>query len=382
MNRSAHVTGSAVTCRRARPALPDRHWLLTSSRREDPVSDPKNSRPTDSEAAPHTHETEFARELLDVVREPLLVLDRELRVVAGNRPFYATFRLEAAATEGRLIYELDNRRWDIPRLREMLECILPATGAFRDVEIEHDFEQAGKRLTVVNGRRLDRLHRILLSFEDLTERRQAEHRQWLLVAEIRHRANNILAAVSAMAARTYTSSRSLKDFWIRFHGRLQALAMAQNLATQSAQEYVGLHDLVAEELRVHAIREGDAVSVDGPEVELTGKGAEALAMTVHELTTNAIMHGALSDGDGRVDIRWTIQGGQLELEWVESGIPRVRRPRRRGFGLDIIEEGTRYTLDGEAKVRFGAHGIRCTVRFPLEPYAMAAREPDGAGRAP
>jgi len=121
---------------------------------------------------------EYAESIVDTVREPLVVLDADLRVVSANRSFYGTFRVTPEETEGRLLYELGNRQWDIPELRRLLEEILPQNTSFEDYEVEHDFETIGRRTMLLNARRIyreaNKTQLILLAIEDITERKRAE----------------------------------------------------------------------------------------------------------------------------------------------------------------------------------------------------------------
>ena len=120
----------------------------------------------------------FADSIIDTMRDPLLVLDGGLRVVRASREFCRTFGVTPEDTEGRLVYELGNRQWDIPRLRTLLEEILPQNTTFRDYEVEHVFEHIGRKIMLLNARRLyreqNKTDQILLVIEDVTERRDAE----------------------------------------------------------------------------------------------------------------------------------------------------------------------------------------------------------------
>jgi PAS domain S-box-containing protein len=120
----------------------------------------------------------FLEAIIDTIRDPLLVLDRDLRVVNVGREFYRTFRVAPEETEGKLVYELGNHQWDIPRLRTLLEEVLPRDSSFRDFEVEHVFEYIGRKVMLLNARKVYRQHnnseQILLVIEDVTERRDAE----------------------------------------------------------------------------------------------------------------------------------------------------------------------------------------------------------------
>ena len=119
----------------------------------------------------------YAQDIVDTVREPLLILDPDLRVRSANRAFYHTFEVSCEETENRLIYELGNGQWDIPALRTLLDDIIPASSAFSDFELEHDFPAIGRRVMLLNARRLQAGHHgelLVLALEDVTDRRRAE----------------------------------------------------------------------------------------------------------------------------------------------------------------------------------------------------------------
>src|SRR4051812_43108782 len=119
----------------------------------------------------------YAQDIVDTVREPLLILDATLRVRSANRAFYQAFHVSLGETEGRLIYELGNGQWDIPGLRTLLEDIVPKSSAFDDFELEHDFPAIGRRVMLLNARKLQAGHHgelLVLAMEDVTERRRSE----------------------------------------------------------------------------------------------------------------------------------------------------------------------------------------------------------------
>ena len=119
----------------------------------------------------------YAQDIVETVREPLLILDSALRVQSANRAFYHTFRVSANETENRLIYELGNGQWDIPALRTLLEDVIPASSVFNDFELEHTFPVIGRRTMLLNGRKLragSHAELLVLAMEDVTERRRAE----------------------------------------------------------------------------------------------------------------------------------------------------------------------------------------------------------------
>ncbi|MFN2355814.1 MAG: HD domain-containing phosphohydrolase [Desulfopila sp.] len=125
-----------------------------------------------------TGSREFAENIIDTVREPLIVLDKNLTVVSASRSFYEVFRVKPEQTLDRHIYDLGNKQWDIPKLRELLETILPEKTSFDDYEVEHHFSDIGQRIMLLNARQIERAwgkeRIILLAIEDVTERRRLE----------------------------------------------------------------------------------------------------------------------------------------------------------------------------------------------------------------
>jgi len=119
----------------------------------------------------------YAQDIVNTVREPLLMLDTTLRVQSANRAFYQTFQVSSEETENRLIYELGNGQWDIPALRTLLEDVIPTSSVFNDFELEHTFPVIGRRVMLLNGRKLragSHAELLVLAMEDVTERRRSE----------------------------------------------------------------------------------------------------------------------------------------------------------------------------------------------------------------
>src|ERR1700732_3850134 len=118
----------------------------------------------------------YALNIVDTVREPLLILDTTLRVRSANRAFYQTFHVSSAETENRLIYELGNGQWDIPDLRTLLEDVVPKSSVFSDFELEHTFPVIGRRVMLLNARKLQAGQHgelLVLGMEDVTARTRA-----------------------------------------------------------------------------------------------------------------------------------------------------------------------------------------------------------------
>lgn len=198
---------------------------------------------------------------------------------------------------------------------------------------------------------------------DLTERRQAEMRQKLLLNELNHRVKNTLATVQAIAAQTLRTAVSPEAFRTDFTARLLALSQTHNLLTRSNWEGVSLRDVLRQELSPYDDRR---VVLTGPEVSLGPVAAVTLGMAFHELTTNAAKFGALSQPAGQVRVAWEIDPhNRLHLDWSEAGGPPVAAPRRRGFGARLIERGLALEA-GEAHLAFPPNGVHCTINMPLD----------------
>jgi PAS domain S-box-containing protein len=207
---------------------------------------------------------------------------------------------------------------------------------------------------------------------DITERKQAENRLKLLAREVDHRAKNILALVQVMIRQTRAAS--VDDFIRVATGRLYALGRAHTLLSQGRWTGADLHRLIDEELALFRIGPGGRVHLSGPPVRLGPEAAQSLAMALHELTTNATKHGALSIPQGIVRLEWTGGGhAPLVLRWSESGGPPVREPEHSGVGLDMISRTIGDQLGGGAGFTWRREGIVCDIVVPADKLAP----PDG-----
>jgi PAS domain S-box-containing protein len=200
---------------------------------------------------------------------------------------------------------------------------------------------------------------------DVTERKQAEDRQRVLMAELDHRVKNTLAKVQAMAWQTMRTTRSPDEFNDAFGARLQALARAHDMLNRAGQDWASLEETVREALGPLAGREEGRTTISGEPVRLSGRSVLTLSIVLHELATNAAKHGALSRPEGRVDVVWHRGGEEVSLVWTEGGGPTVAAPTRRGFGLRLISDSISYELGGEAAFDFSPGGLMCTIRLPV-----------------
>ena len=212
---------------------------------------------------------------------------------------------------------------------------------------------------------------------DVTERRAVEDQRRTLMAELDHRVKNVLAAVQALAVQTAKRTTSLDGFLTAFGGRLKSMASANELLTAARWRGAAIGHLAAAELG--GIAPGQT-RWEGPELFLTPRGANALALALHELATNALKFGALSVESGRVDVRWSrAAGGGFELTWIETGGPSVTPPAHMGFGSTLLGQVTGRELNGETEVEYRTGGVRVRLRAGA---AAVVDRPDTVPEAP
>jgi two-component system CheB/CheR fusion protein len=210
---------------------------------------------------------------------------------------------------------------------------------------------------------------VVVTFIDVTAITRAEERQRLLLAELQHRVRNTLGVVRSIARRSAETSTTVQDYSAHLDGRLNAFARTQSMVTRDPEGGVDLEYLVVEELLSYHAREGEQLRVSGPAVRFQPKPAETFALAIHELATNAIKYGALSQPAGRVDVSWRLDDAadptQLVFEWRERGGPPVAPPQRKGFGTELLERTLAFELKGETTLAFDRAGFRCTIAIPL-----------------
>ncbi len=175
----------------------------------------------------------------------------------------------------------------------------------------------------------------------MTERKHAEERQDLLIAELDHRVKNVLARVAVVAMQTREGSTSMSEFVKALDGRIQSMAAAHSLLSQSRWHGVGLADLVRDQLAPYATAANAKIS--GPNIMLSAAATQAVAMVLHELVTNAAKYGALSKPGGKVSIEWDkpsdgSTGAMLTIDWREIGGPPVTAQAHSGFGTSLIRD--------------------------------------------
>jgi PAS domain S-box-containing protein len=215
---------------------------------------------------------------------------------------------------------------------------------------------------------------------DVTERKEAEKLQRLLVDELNHRVKNTLATVQAIASHSLRRARNSEDFVSSFTGRVQALARAHHLLTERTWRGADVADLVREQV-VLGVVESNRVAFSGPALLLDPQSALHLALVLHELATNARKYGALSVPQGQLSVSWSMlanKGRMLVLQWSERGGPAVAAPSSVGFGTSLIQQA----LDahgGSASIQYAAEGVTCEIKLPLaEPVPLGSAASEAA----
>jgi PAS domain S-box-containing protein len=213
--------------------------------------------------------------------------------------------------------------------------------------------------------------------QDVTERKEAEERQKLLIDELNHRVKNTLATVQSLATQTARGTDSPEAFRKAFEGRLIALSQAHDQLTRRHWKSADLRDIVEGATSphlAHSQKSEEQIAIEGEPLTVTPRVALTLALGLHELTTNASKYGALSAPGGRIDVRWRVerrssQKPLLWIEWRERGGPPVKTPERQGFGTRFIQGSVASELQGKAALDYDPAGLVCTLQIPLESAA-------------
>ena len=206
---------------------------------------------------------------------------------------------------------------------------------------------------------------VAISFSDVTERKLAERHRELLVNELNHRVKNTLAVVQSIAVQSFKDERVPDAARRAFEGRLLALSDAHSLLTRENWESAQLRSIVDNALRPFGAHR---FAFDGPDIRVSPKAAVSLALALHELCTNAAKYGALSNEEGRIRIRCSVEGTDLpafRMRWEEQGGPPVAPPTGRGFGSRLIERGLAAEIGGRVTLRYAATGVTCEIETPL-----------------
>jgi two-component sensor histidine kinase len=332
----------------------------------------------------------LAQSIVDTVREPLIVLDKGLRVIAASRSFYSAFKVSPEETQGRLLYELGDGQWDIPKLRALLDKIIPEHGVIEDYEVEHEFLNLGHRTMRLNARQAfyegGAGTTILLGIEDITGRRflQGQNEELLrqkdellrqkdiLLDEIQHRIANslqIIAGIILMKANGVSSEETrllLQDT----HDRVISIATVQQQLNASG--IVGPIEMVPYLTRLGDALAASMIGSDRPvTLRVVGTGgslgsrqAESLGLIATELVMNALKHAFPSESmKGRIKIAYDVDGTNWKLSVADNGVGKpddVFAQPKNGLGTGIIK-ALAQELDASVETLAGPEGTIVSI---------------------
>jgi chemotaxis protein methyltransferase CheR len=338
----------------------------------------------------------LAQGIVDTVREPVLVLDNDLRVIAASRSFYSAFKVSPEDTNGRPLYALGDGQWDIPKLRVLLEKIIPEQGVMEGYEVEHEFSGLGPRTICLNARQVfyegGAGTTILLGMEDVTERRILEREKdgllrekdgllrekETLLEELQHRIANslqIIASIILMKARVVQSEETrfhLEDA----HKRVLSIAAVQKQlhasATTGSIEIAPYLSKLCESLAHSMI--GDTrpilLKVVGEGGSATSRQAESLGLIVTELVMNALKHAFPPDkAKGQVTVAYDMIGTNWKLLVSDNGIGKPRdgfAQGRSGLGTGIVK-ALAHQLDAQVETLSGPEGTTVSITHATFP---------------
>ncbi len=215
---------------------------------------------------------------------------------------------------------------------------------------------------------------------DITERKRAEERQVLLAREVDHRAKNTLAVV--LSVLRLTRAKTTPEFISTVEGRIHALAATHNLLSATRWEGADLSKIVAEEMAPYQASHRRRVVTSGPAVVLLPATAQAVALAVHELATNAAKYGALSTDTGTLQLTWSVGPDAVVLDWRETGGPSTAEPKALGFGLTIVRSSIEAQFRGGVGYDWRPEGLHCTLSIPSAQIATPAPALDAEIPAP
>ena len=325
----------------------------------------------------------LAQGIVDTVREPVLVLDNNLRVIAASRSFYSAFKVSPEDTNGRLLYALGDGQWDIPKLRVLLEKIIPEQGVMEGYEVEHEFLGLGSRTMCLNARQVfyegGAGTTVLLGMEDITERRILERekdellrQKDTLLEELQHRIANslqIIASIILMKARAVQSEETrfhLEDA----HKRVLSIAAVQKqLHASGATGTIAIAPYLSQlcESLAHSMI-GDtrpiSLKVVGEGGIATSRQAESLGLIVTELVMNALKHAFPDDrAIGQITVAYETIGTNWKLSIADTGIGKPDggfAQGKSGLGTGIVK-ALAHQLDAQVETLTGLEGTTVSI---------------------
>ncbi len=311
--------------------------------------------------------------------DAIITFDEELRIVVFNPAAERIFGYRAAEVLGKSVLELfpeSARQKHQASLREFFESGElhrrfddSSAVAIRAAGEEFPIEASLSQVTV-GGERVG-----TLILRDITERRANEEARALLAREVDHRAKNALAVAQALVG--LTKADTVEGFADAIRGRIAALARAHTLLSQSQWRGAPLEQLIRDELMPYA--KENQLTFQGAPLNCSAAAVQSLSLLFHELATNAVKYGALSQEAGHVTVCWRLGSDRLVVDWEERGGPPVTNPTREGFGTKLLRQVTGRQLDADLSFDWHPKGLRVEIRFPADLFVpvKGASERDG-----
>ena len=248
------------------------------------------------------------------------------------------------------------------KVKVFVDLYLKQAEIAREAELRHRLQEENFR---VRAEKLSAEQALRRSQEHQEEMAKAEAQQRTLIEELNHRVKNMLTVVNAMARQTLASTPAPQLFADKFIKRIDALGRTHALLSREQWGSVQLADIARESLEHYLVEERKRVVLKGPPVALDPKTAVALGIVFHELATNAVKHGALSNMTGTVTVSWALSPEQgVSLQWQESGGPEVAPPARGGFGSRLIKLELSHELNGAVDLIYDRGGLKVKMDFP------------------
>jgi two-component sensor histidine kinase len=321
--------------------------------------------------------------IVDTVREPLIVLDHDLRVIAASRSFYLKFKVNRDDTQGKLLYDLGDGQWDIPKLRVLLEKIVPERGVMENYEVEHDFPGLGRRTMCLNARKVfyegDSHTTILLGIEDITEKLTLERekdellrQKDVLLDEMQHRVGNslqIIASILLLKAKSVQSEETRQHLQDAHKRVMSVASVQQHLHASGAGgpiEIAPYLSKLCETLETSLIGDNRPISLKATVGEGTATSAQAvsLGLIVTELVINALKHAFPQDTKGgHVTIVYEVAGTDWKLSVADNGIGKpegVFAQAKTGLGTTIVK-ALAQQLDAQVEIVSGSLGTTVSI---------------------
>jgi PAS domain S-box-containing protein len=338
---------------------------------------------------------QLAQWIVDTIRDPLVVLEEDMTIVTASKAFLKMFEIAEGAAYGKRLSELGQNQWDVPALRHLMEKVLPENQPIESFEIEDDFPGLGRRVFNLNARKISgqgsQEHRVLLVFEDITDRKQRERDVEMLANEISHRIkNNLQVIVGLIAYEARSTALECVQGYSAMQARIGAIAQLYDLISQSSNGATIAVDAYLREIAGNVSasllgeKSGIKIKVWAEALHIDPDRAVPFGLLVNELATNAVKH-AFPHGAGSIVLSVRQVGMEMELTVSDDGIGMKdqdvpKSPEKRGadyvaifvrqLGGSIVSSGA---AEGGTMVRMRFPALYASVGVGRQEYRAVAQ---------